>query len=112
MDGLPAAAHLAEARHDDAAPLGHFRTAAAQALGDGDAEAIQETHLALANAQLAALDLPAAHATTRVLRDTVPDNVRAGVELAAISWAEGHPQGRRQPWWRRWRSSRSKSTRG
>lgn len=87
-----AAAHLAEARHDDAAALGHFRTAAAQALDDGDVEAIEDTHLALGNAQLAALDLAAAHATIRALRDAVPDNVRAGVELAAISWAEGHPQ--------------------
>src|SRR4051794_10339240 len=92
VEAYLAAAHLAEVRHDEAAALGHFRTAAAQALGDGEVEAIQETHLALANAQLAALDLPAAHATVRVLRDTVADNVRAGVELAAISWAEGHPQ--------------------
>jgi Tfp pilus assembly protein PilF len=87
-----AAAHLAEARHDDAAALGHFRTAASQALDDGDVEAIEDTHLALGNAQLAALDLPAARATIRALRDAVPDNVRAGVELGAISWAEGHPQ--------------------
>lgn len=87
--GYAAAAHVAEARHDDKGALGRYREAATMALSDGDMEAIETTHLALASAQLAALDLPAAHATIRVLADTDRDSVRARVEIAAMAWAEG-----------------------
>lgn len=89
VSGYAAAAHVAEARHDDRAALGRYREAAALALSDGDLEAIETTHLALASAQLAALDLPAAHATIRVLADTDHDSVRARIELGAMAWAEG-----------------------
>jgi len=89
VPGYAAAAHLAEARHDDRTALGRYREAAALALSDGDMEEIETTHLALASAQLAALDLPAAHATIRVLADTDRDSVRARVELGAMAWAEG-----------------------
>lgn len=89
VPGYAAAAHVAEARHDDRAALGRYREGAALALNDGDPEAIETTHLALASAQLAALDLPGAHATIRVLADTDHDSVRARVEIAAMAWAEG-----------------------
>ena len=89
VPGYTAAAHVAEARHDGPAALGRYREAASLALGEGDAEQIEDTHLALASAQLAALDLPAAHATIRVLADVDRDSVRARVELAAMAWAEG-----------------------
>ena len=88
--GYMAAAHLAEARHDEAGAIGHLRQAAANARSDGDIEAIEDTHLALANAQLAVLDVPAATATIRELRAAAPDNVRARIELAALDWVEGH----------------------
>ena len=91
VPGYVAAAHVAEARHDDKAALGRYRQAAGLALSDGDLEAIESTHLALASAQLAALDLPAAHATIRVLADTDRDSVRARVEIGAMAWAEGRP---------------------
>ena len=87
--GYMAAAHLAEARHDEAGAIGHLRQAAANARSDGDIEAIEDTHLALGNAQLALLDVPAATATIRELRTAVPDNVRARIELAALDWVEG-----------------------
>ena len=88
--GYMAAAHLAEARHDEAGAIGHLRQAAANAQSDGDIEDIEETHLALGNAQLAALDVPGATATIRALRNAAPDNVRARIELAALDWVEGH----------------------
>jgi len=87
--GYAAAAHVAEARHDDRAALGRYREGARLALTDGDPEAIETTHLALASAQLAALDLPAAYATIRVLADADRDSVRARVEIGAMAWAEG-----------------------
>jgi len=88
--GYMAAAHLAEARHDEAGAIGHLRQAAANAQSDGDIEAIEDTHLALGNAQLATLDVPGATATIRALRNAAPDNVRARIELAALDWVEGH----------------------
>jgi Tfp pilus assembly protein PilF len=87
--GYMAAAHLAEARHDEAGAIGHLRQAATNARSDGDIEAIEDTHLALGNAQLAVLDVPAATATIRELRTAAPDNVRARIELAALDWVEG-----------------------
>ena len=89
VPGYAAAAHVAEARHDDRTALGRYGEAAALALSDGDMEEIESTHLALASAQLAALELPAAHATIRVLADTDRDSVRARVQLGAMAWAEG-----------------------
>lgn len=88
--GYTAAAHIAEARHDAAGALGRHREAAGLALGDGDPEAIEATHLALANAELGALDLPGGHATLRVLVDAARDSVRGRVEMAAFAWAEGN----------------------
>lgn len=87
--GYMAAAHLAEARRDEAGAIGHLRQAAANARSDGDIEAIEDTHLALGNAQLAVLDVPAATETIRELRTAAPDNVRARIELAALDWVEG-----------------------
>ena len=89
VPGHAAAAHVAEARHEDKVALDHYRQGAALALADGEMDAIETTHLALASAQLAALDLPAAHATIRALADTDRDSVRARVELGAMAWAEG-----------------------
>jgi Tfp pilus assembly protein PilF len=89
VSGYSAAAHLAEARRDGNA-LGRYREAAALALGDGDPEAIEATHLALASAQLAGLDLTGAHETIRVLTEAVRDSVRARVEIGALAWAEGN----------------------
>jgi len=84
-------AHLLEARHDEKAALERYGQAAALALSDGEAEAIEATHLALSSAQLATLDLAGAHATIRRLTDAARDSVRAQIERAALAWAEGHP---------------------
>jgi Tfp pilus assembly protein PilF len=94
VEGRLAAAHVAEARHDDKAALAQYRGAATLALTEQDsgaqsAEALEQTHLALADAQLAALDVGAAAETIRALRDASPDDVRARVELGALAWALG-----------------------
>lgn len=89
VEGRLAAAHLASARRDDKAALANHRAAADLALSDGDWQAIERTHLALASAQLAALDVPAAHESTRALGDVSTDSVRARVELAALAWPLG-----------------------
>jgi len=87
--GYTAAAHVAEAHHDVGGALRNYREAATLALGDGDPEAVETTHLALANAQLLSLDLAGGHATLRTLTGAARDSVRARVETAAFAWAEG-----------------------
>lgn len=88
--GHLAMAHLMEARNDERAALERYRQAAALALSDGEVEAIEATHLALSNAQLAALDLPGAHTTIRTLTEAARDSVHAQVERGALAWAEGN----------------------
>ena len=90
VEGHLAAARVAEGRHDETTALGHYRAAAALALGDESPDAIERTHLALADAQLAALDVAAAYQTVRTLRNACNGSVRARVELGALAWALGY----------------------
>jgi Tfp pilus assembly protein PilF len=89
VEGHLAAAHLAEARHDEKTALAQYRGAASMALSDENPDAIESTHLALADAQLAVLDVAAAYDTIRSLRDASGDSVRARVELGALAWVLG-----------------------
>ncbi|MEO5767404.1 MAG: tetratricopeptide repeat protein, partial [Polyangia bacterium] len=57
VDGRLSAAHVAEARHDERTAMAHYQAAARLALSDEDSAAVERTHLALADAQLGALDL-------------------------------------------------------
>jgi tetratricopeptide (TPR) repeat protein len=89
VEGHLGAAQLAEARRDPAAARAGLRAAVALALDDGDAEAVERTHLALADADLAALDARAALATVKALGRVSPDSVRARLSQAALAWALG-----------------------
>jgi tetratricopeptide (TPR) repeat protein len=89
VEGRMAAAHVAEARHDEAGALESYRAAATLALGDESPDAIERTHLALADAQLAALQIDAGYETVSTLRDASSDSVRTRVELGALAWALG-----------------------
>jgi tetratricopeptide (TPR) repeat protein len=63
------------------------------ALDDGDPEAIERTHLELADAQVVALDVPAALETARRLEQAVPDTIRGRIQHAALAWALGDVTG-------------------
>ena len=89
VEGYLARAHLADARHDAAGALEARRGAVGAALADEDPEAIERAHLELANAQIAALDLPAALDTLRVLERAAPETLRGRVLHAALAWALG-----------------------
>jgi tetratricopeptide (TPR) repeat protein len=89
VDGDLAAAHVADARHDEKTALARYQAATVFALSDDSPDAVERTHLALADAQLAALDVSAAHETIRALCNASLDSVRARVELAALAWALG-----------------------
>jgi tetratricopeptide (TPR) repeat protein len=89
VEGYLAAAHVAEARHDQKAALAQYRAASSLALSDENPDAIESTHLALADAQLAVLDVAAAYDTIRMLRDASGDSVRARIELGSLAWVLG-----------------------
>jgi tetratricopeptide (TPR) repeat protein len=89
--GYLAAAHLAQARADathPAAPpvIAALSQAGRLALADGDPDEIETTHLELADAQIGALELPAALATLRKLVEAAPETQRGRVQLAALAW--------------------------
>lgn len=92
VDGYLARAHLAEARRDRAGMLAALRSAAAAANADEDPEAIERAHLELADAQIVALDLPAALETIRALERAAPETLRGRVQHASLSWALGQPE--------------------
>ncbi len=93
--GYLAAAHLAEAKAESSGQAHQKAGAAVPALTeacrlaqeDQDADEIEATHLELADAQVGALDLPAALATVRKLADAFPETQRGRVQLAALAWA-------------------------
>jgi Tfp pilus assembly protein PilF len=89
--GRLAAAELAEARHDRKGALSELRAAVELSVSDRDAEAVERTHLALAEAELGMLDARAAYRTVRALCDVALENVRGRVQLAALAWALGRP---------------------
>jgi Tfp pilus assembly protein PilF len=110
VDGRLAAAHVAEVRHEEKAALLQYQAAATLALADqktvaseadqGGAatdidpdpqefEAIERTHLALADAHLGALNMMGAYQAISTLRDVSGDSLRARIELGAMAWALG-----------------------
>ncbi len=89
--GYLAAAHLAQARAEAAHPAAPAVVAALSqacrlAIDDADPDEIETTHLELADAQIGALDLPAALATLRKLVEAAPETQRGRVQLAAVAW--------------------------
>jgi tetratricopeptide (TPR) repeat protein len=91
VPGYLAEAHLAEAQAAQAPgaksnPIPALEQAARLALGDEDAEAIETTHLELAEAEVGALDLSGALGTVRQLVRAAPDTQRGRVQLAALAW--------------------------
>jgi tetratricopeptide (TPR) repeat protein len=93
VDGYLARAHLAEARRSSPSragePIASLAEACKLALADEDAEEIEATHIELADAQEAALDLPAAIETLRSLVRAAPETQRGRVQLAALAWPLG-----------------------
>jgi len=89
VEGYLARAHLAEARHDGAREREALRSALNAALDGNDPEAIERAALELADAQVVALDLPAALETLRSLEGAVPDTLRGRSQHAAVAWALG-----------------------
>jgi len=92
VEGYLAKAHLAQAYDDEAhhaQAIPALREAARLAVDDDDPESIERTHLELSEAQVIALDLPAAMETARRLIDAVPETLRGRVQLAVVGWATG-----------------------
>jgi tetratricopeptide (TPR) repeat protein len=87
--GYLATAHVAEGRHDLQAAIGRYEEATRLARREEDPEAIEASHLALASAQMVALDVAAAHETVASLRDLDADSLQARIQLAALGWATG-----------------------
>jgi tetratricopeptide (TPR) repeat protein len=89
VDGYVASAHVDQARHHDGAALEALRNAVGLALADDDADAVERTHLELADAQVVALDVAAATDTARQLVQSAPETRRGRLELASLAWALG-----------------------
>jgi tetratricopeptide (TPR) repeat protein len=89
VEGYLARAHLAGARHDGPGEREALRSAVKEASADDDAEAIERTHLELADALIVALELPAALDTLRELERAETDTLRGRVQHAALAWALG-----------------------
>ncbi len=87
--GYLARAHLAAARHNQAGELDGLRGATVMALSDEDPEAIERAHLELADAQVAALDVPGALETVRKLERAAPATIKGRLQHAALAWAMG-----------------------
>jgi tetratricopeptide (TPR) repeat protein len=93
VDGWLASAHLREARGDGAGQLDSLRRAveitrkdAAEGTG---LETAERAYLALADAQIVALDIDGAYETCRQLVEIAPDTVRGRFQLASLAWARG-----------------------
>jgi tetratricopeptide (TPR) repeat protein len=89
VEGYLARAHLAEARRDRPGVVAALRSAVSEALANDDPEAIERAQLELTDAEVVALDVPAALETTRALEHTVPTTIRGRVQHAALAWALG-----------------------
>jgi tetratricopeptide (TPR) repeat protein len=89
VDGYLARAHLADARHDGAGALDALKSAVKAALADDDPEAMERAHLALSDAQIVALELPAALETLRGLERVTPETLRGREQHGALAWALG-----------------------
>jgi len=93
VDGWLASAHVREARGDAAGQLDSLRRAveithkdAAEGTG---LEAAERAYLALADAQIVALDIDGAYESCRQLVEIAPDSVRGHFQMAALAWARG-----------------------
>jgi tetratricopeptide (TPR) repeat protein len=91
VDGWLASAHVRQARADLPGELEALHRAVVLVEDDPepDAEASERAHLALADAQIVALDLDGAFDTCRRLVDGAPDTIRGRTQLAALGWARG-----------------------
>jgi tetratricopeptide (TPR) repeat protein len=89
VDGYLARAHLSDARHDGAGALDALKSAVKAALADDDPEAMERAHLALSDAQIVALELPAALETLRGLERVTPETLRGREQHGALAWALG-----------------------
>ncbi len=93
--GYLAAAHLAEAKAESTgqahakagAAIPALTAACRLAQADQDADELEATHLQLADAQVGALDLPAALNTVRKLVEAFPETQRGREQLASLAWA-------------------------
>ena len=93
VDGWLASAHVREAKSDAAGQLESLQRAVALARAEGSddetVEAIERAHLALADAQIVALDIDGAYQTCRLLVRSAPDTIRGRVQLAGLAWSRG-----------------------
>jgi tetratricopeptide (TPR) repeat protein len=93
VEGWLASAHVREARGDAAGQLESLRHAVEitrkdAAEGNG-LETAERAYLALADAQIVALDIDGAYESCRQLVEIAPDTVRGRFQLAALAWARG-----------------------
>ena len=93
IDGWLASAHVREARGDAAGQLESLRRAVAithkDATDGNGVEAAERAYLALADAQIVALDIDGAYESCRQLVEIAPETVRGHFQLAALAWARG-----------------------
>jgi tetratricopeptide (TPR) repeat protein len=98
VDGWLASAQVRQARGDQTGELEALRHAVAatedparpgQPTGDADVESAERARLALADAQIVALDIDGASETCRRLVQAVPNTLRGRIQYAALSWATG-----------------------
>jgi tetratricopeptide (TPR) repeat protein len=93
VDGWLASAHVREVRGDRGGQLESLRRAVEIARRDGaageDVGALERAYLALADAQIVALDIDGAFESCRQLVDASPDTIRGRVQLAALAWTRG-----------------------
>jgi Tfp pilus assembly protein PilF len=93
VDGWLASAHVREAKTDAGGQLESLQRAVALARAEGSddesAEAIERAHLALADAQIVALDIDGAYETCQLLVRSAPDTIRGRVQLAGLAWSRG-----------------------
>jgi tetratricopeptide (TPR) repeat protein len=92
VEGYLAKAHLLGGYGDEprrAQAIAALREATSLAFDDDDAEAVERTHLELAEAQVTALDLAAALDTARKLVAAAPETLRGRVQLAMLAWPTG-----------------------
>lgn len=94
VDGWLASAQVREARADLNGELEALRHAVALAEDNANAEGAdvdlgERAHLALADAQIVALDIDGASETCRRAIQAAPESLRGRVQYAALSWATG-----------------------
>jgi tetratricopeptide (TPR) repeat protein len=88
-DSLMAEAHLRQARGDAAGAVEPLRRAVELVDFGDEPEKAQDSYLELAEAQIVALDVPAAEATLVELCRREPASLNGHMRLMAVSWALG-----------------------